>query len=165
MYPVHRRFVSRGSILFLFWVISFCSACHSDELRKDATLQFVSSDDTVSEVFHVQVAKTPDETRRGLMRRRSMPQNQGMLFVFEGMSERSFWMKNTYISLDMIFIDAEGKVVHIIPNVPPLSHTSRKSIYPCTYVLELNGGRAKSGGVVVGSVMKVSPESVLSRSK
>jgi uncharacterized protein len=160
------RYNNYSFLLFLLHslcVIFFCSACYSSDLRNDASITFISLDGVVSQNFYIQVAKTPDETRRGLMYRRSMPDNHGMLFVFDGMTERSFWMKNTYIPLDMIFIDDNGKVVNIISDVPPLSSTSRKSIYPCKYVLELNAGKAASGGITVGSVMKVSPDTILKK--
>lgn len=140
--------------LFFVGVLLLCGACYSSELRDDARVHFVDSQGVRSTEFTVQIAKTPTETSKGLMYRRNMPEKQGMLFIFEGMSERSFWMKNTYLSLDMIFIDKDGKVVHIIPDVPPLTLTSRKSKYPCRYVLELNAGMAKLAGITVGSVMR-----------
>jgi uncharacterized membrane protein (UPF0127 family) len=151
----------QGILLPLSFLFVFTTSCYSAELRNDATLYFLSGDLTQSEKIQVQIARSQEETSRGLMYRRTMPDSQGMLFVFEGMTERSFWMKNTYLSLDMIFIDDSGKVVHIIPEVPPLSRTSRKSKFPCKYVLEVNAGRAKSAGITIGSMMKSVPSDAL----
>jgi uncharacterized protein len=149
--------------LFFFFV--FTTSCYSADLRTDATLYFLSQDLAQSEKIQVQIARSQEETSRGLMYRRSMSDSQGMLFVFEGMTERSFWMKNTYLSLDMIFIDDKGKVVHIIHEVPPLSRTSRKSKFPCKYVLEVNAGRANSAGITIGSMMNSIPLDALSLAK
>lgn len=140
--------------LFLILTIAFCSACYSSELRNDARIYFLNPDGSKTKNFKVEIAKTPKETSKGMMYRRSMPEDSGMLFIFPRMEERSFWMKNTYIPLDMIFIDSDYKVVNVVHNAPPLSQTSRKSIYPCMYVLELYGGVAEKAGIVSGSVMQ-----------
>src|SRR3954452_25105648 len=71
--------------------------------------------------FGVEMAITPDEQSRGLMFRRSLPENQGMLFDFKREQELSFWMKNTYVSLDMIFIRADGRILRVAENTEPLS--------------------------------------------
>ncbi|NBV42245.1 DUF192 domain-containing protein, partial [bacterium] len=71
--------------------------------------------------FQVEVARTEQEQEVGLMYRRSLPKNHGMLFVFNQDKPHSFWMKNTYLALDMIWIDRNYRVVHIVSNARPLS--------------------------------------------
>jgi uncharacterized membrane protein (UPF0127 family) len=101
-------------------------------------LQIKTSDQTYS--FQVEVARTPQEQARGLMFRQSMPENHGMLFDFNELRRASFWMKNTYIPLDLLFIEANGTINSIIENAQPLSLKSLKSEQPVRAVLEINGG-------------------------
>lgn len=110
----------------------------------------------------VEVALSNHQRRYGLMHRTELPAGQGMIFVFEEAAIRSFWMKSTLIPLDMLFFDAEGRLVNIIRDVPPLSLTSRRSTKPAKYVVELNAGEARSLGIhassklvlPIGGVMK-----------
>ena len=71
--------------------------------------------------FTVELAVTPQDTARGLMFRRELPEGQGMLFDFQREQETAFWMKNTFISLDMIFIRGDGRILRIAENTQPLS--------------------------------------------
>lgn len=113
-------------------------------------------------LFHVEVARTEAEKERGLMYRTSMPRDYGMLFVFASDALRTFWMKDTLIPLDMIFIDSEKKVIKIWKNVPPCvlkgRDAERCSIYdsgsPVRYVLELNAGLSEKIGLKVGDVLQ-----------
>jgi uncharacterized membrane protein (UPF0127 family) len=97
----------------------------------------------------VEVARTPEELARGLMYRNALAEDAGMLFVFPATDEHSFWMKNTYIPLDMIFIAEDRTVVGIVANVEPLTLEAR-SAGPSRYVLEVNGGWAARHGVGPG---------------
>lgn len=149
-------------LLLLGVLLSFGSvSCESQDLRRDIDISFVSPNGLVSEVFHSQIAKTENERSRGLMYRRTMKDNEGMLFIFQGMEERSFWMKNTYIPLDMIFIDDTGVVKTILENVPPLTSTARKSKVPVKYVFEVKGGKARKSGIQEGYQMKGEPSDLL----
>lgn len=106
--------------------------------------------------FSVEFARTPDEWAKGLMFRESLPEHQGMLFVFDEEKPRRFWMKNTLIPLDMIFLDANKTVVFIHENAEPCEQDPCK-LYPsppAQYVLEVNGGSAEKNGIVVGSVLR-----------
>ncbi len=92
-----------------------------------------------------------DETRaHGLMYVRELPPAQGMLFVFEQPQYASFWMKNTYVPLDLIFIAADGRVVNVAANAKPLSLDPIASVSPVLYVLELAAGTTARIGVVTG---------------
>ncbi len=90
--------------------------------------------------IEVEVARSAYEHSKGLMDRTSMPHNQGMLFIFDDMSPRSFWMRNTRISLDIIFVDDQYKVVSIQKNAVPMSEESLPSEGPAKYVVEVNAG-------------------------
>ncbi len=100
--------------------------------------------------FLVELAVTPEETSRGLMFRRSLPEGQGMLFDFQRDQELSFWMKNTYIPLDMIFIRSDGRIHRIAENTEPLSERLVPSLGPARAVLEVIAGTARKLGLAPG---------------
>ena len=105
--------------------------------------------------FYVELALTASERRRGLMHRREMKDGWGMLFVYPDEKKRSFWMKNTLIALDMVFMDASGEVVNVVESAEPLTKTPRPSEKPARFVLELNAGVADKSGIEPGVVMRV----------
>ncbi|WP_143306120.1 DUF192 domain-containing protein [Chitinophaga vietnamensis] len=109
--------------------------------KKEADLAFIakSGADTIRKI-DVQLAQTDQQREDGLMYRKSMTDDQGMLFIFNDMEERSFWMKNTYISLDIIYIDDKMEIVSIQKYATPLSEQSLPSFKKAQYVLEVNGG-------------------------
>lgn len=98
----------------------------------------------------IEVANNEFETQQGLMFRQSMEDKQGMLFIFDNMEPRSFWMRNTYIPLDIIFIDNQRKVVSIQKNAPILNDGSLPSEGPAQFVLEMNGGWCDKNGIEKG---------------
>lgn len=100
--------------------------------------------------FLVELAVTPGQQARGLMHRPSMPSDAGMLFVFERERPASFWMKNTLISLDMLFIDGAGRIVNIGERTTPLSTDSVAAVAPVKAVLEINGGLSAILGIRPG---------------
>jgi len=91
-------------------------------------------------IFQAELARGPKAWKKGLMFRTEMPENHGMLFVFRRERERGFWMKNTFIPLDMIFIRADGLIHHIHENAVPQDLDSIPSKGPALAVLEINGG-------------------------
>ncbi|RXG12554.1 hypothetical protein DSM03_10535 [Leeuwenhoekiella aestuarii] len=93
--------------------------------------------------FNIEIVDTDYETETGLMYREFMEQNQAMLFVFKNERPHSFYMKNTYIPLDLFFITKEMKIATIIENAKPLDESSLPSEVPVTYVLETNAGIAE----------------------
>lgn len=103
--------------------------------------------------FHVELAQTPVELQYGLMYRTEMPEDHGMLFIFPEESMRSFWMKNTLIPLDMIFIRTNGEIVNIQKDAQPNDLTSRPSTGPALAVLEINGGLSDKLGLAAGDVV------------
>lgn len=98
----------------------------------------------------VELAREDGHRQRGLMYRKSMPPDQGMLFLFSQRRVHTFWMKNTCISLDMLFIDRDGIIVGIQENVPTLDTSSFFVKCPSTYVLEVNAGWTRRNGVEAG---------------
>jgi hypothetical protein len=104
--------------------------------------------------FQVEIAKDAATRAKGLMFRRFMPEDRGMLFEFEKNEPVSFWMKNTYISLDMIFIAPNGEVTRIAAHAEPLSEAIIPSGGPCIAVLEVNAGVAAKIGVTVGDQVR-----------
>jgi uncharacterized protein len=100
--------------------------------------------------FAVELAVTPEEQARGLMFRRELPEGQGMLFDFQREQPATFWMKNTYVSLDMIFIRADGRILRIAENTVPLSEALVPSGGPVRAVLEVVAGTARKLGIAPG---------------
>jgi uncharacterized membrane protein (UPF0127 family) len=100
--------------------------------------------------FKVELAVTPEQTARGLMYRQSLPEGTGMLFDFQREQELSFWMKNTYIPLDMIFIRGDGRILSIAENTVPHSEAMVPSRGPARAVLEVIAGTSKKLGLAPG---------------
>ena len=100
--------------------------------------------------FEVEIANDDRERALGLMFRRSMAEDEGMLFDFGAEEPASFWMRNTYIPLDMLFIKADGTIESIAERTTPLSEKSVPSKGPVRYVLEINGGASDTLGIAPG---------------
>ena len=101
-------------------------------------------------VFSVELAENDAERAKGLMYRKELPEGQGMLFDFHRDQEVSFWMQNTYIPLDMIFIRGDGRILRIEENAEPLSTRLIPSRGPVRAVLEVIGGTARKMGIAPG---------------
>lgn len=100
--------------------------------------------------YTVEVARTAEQQAIGMMHRRSVPPGTGMLFPFSPPRPASFWMRNTLVPLDIIFIRTDGRVLNIEAEAVPLSETMRSSTGPAAAVLELAGGEAKRIGLAPG---------------
>jgi hypothetical protein len=101
-------------------------------------------------VFQVEVADTPAKRELGLQYRKELGSDRGMIFLFAAEAPQTFWMKNTPIPLDMIFINRDRRIVGIIEQTVPYSLESRSVKAPSQYVLEINGGLAKRHGIQTG---------------
>jgi uncharacterized membrane protein (UPF0127 family) len=113
--------------------------------------------------FQVEIADTPAKRELGLQYRRDLAADRGMIFLFPSESHHSFWMKNTPIPLDMIFINRDRKIVGIVEQAVPFSTDSRSVPAASQFVLEINGGLAGRYGVKVGdsiSFQGLAPEKV-----
>ena len=109
----------------------------------------VTSGDKVH-VFKVEVARTAQQQARGLMFRTAMGADEGMLFPMDPPRGASFWMRNTVISLDLIFVGVDGRISNIAANAVPYDESPLRSAGLVTAVLELNGGRAAELGLKAG---------------
>ena len=103
--------------------------------------------------FTVEVARTPEQQEIGMMFRRSVPANRGMIFPYDPPTPASFWMKNTLVPLDMIFIRADGRIARIAANTVPRSLQPVPSGEPVAAVLEIRGGRAAELGIRPGDIV------------
>lgn len=101
-------------------------------------------------LFHVELAETPEQRARGLMFRRTLAPDAGMLFLFPERERPTMWMANTWLPLDMLFIAADGRIVHLFPNAVPRSRLTVSSPHPARMVLELGGGTARRLGIAPG---------------
>jgi uncharacterized membrane protein (UPF0127 family) len=108
--------------------------------------------------FRIDVADTDELRERGLMFRREMAADQGMLFIHDDMFPRAYWMKNTYIPLDILYFDDKKKLVSAQLNVPPCGEQAQCPLYPSAgpakYVLEINAGLAEQLKLKVGNPLK-----------
>ena len=130
----------------LFLVASqFVGAVHADPL----TIKSQSSEYK----FEVEIADDAEERAKGLMFRQSLAPNAGMLFIYPTVQDVAFWMKNTLIPLDMLFIAADGHIVRIEKQATPLSEASIPSGAPVKAVLEVNGGLTDELGVKQGDMI------------
>lgn len=104
--------------------------------------------------FTVEIAATPDTWARGLMERPTLAPDAGMLFLFPDVAPRAFWMMHTLIALDILFIDAAGRIINIQDNAPPCAPPRHcptyRSAAPAKYVLEIAGGRAQALDIRAG---------------
>jgi len=112
------------------------------------TLEIASK--TGVHVFAVEIADNDTERAKGLMYRKELPEGRGMLFDFHREQEVSFWMQNTYIPLDMVFIRGDGRILRIAENTEPLSTRLIPSGGPVRAVLEVMGGTARKLGIAPG---------------
>ena len=101
-------------------------------------------------LFRVELAETPDQRARGLMFRRTLAPDAGMLFLFPERERPTMWMADTWLPLGMLFIAADGRIVHVFPNAVPRSRLTISSPHPARMVLELAGGTARRLGMAPG---------------
>ncbi|RMB56889.1 DUF192 domain-containing protein [Dokdonia sinensis] len=150
-----RNFIVATSLLLTF------GSCKSEQkerkiiptaikFKKEGELSLYKSDSTKIRTIDIEIADNDYERETGLMHRASMETHQGMLFIFPDMAQRGFYMKNTLISLDIIYIDDKGRIVSFVEQAKPLKETTLPSQVPAQYVLELNGGLAEEWVLEVG---------------
>ncbi|MFD0989833.1 DUF192 domain-containing protein [Mariniflexile jejuense] len=157
-------FLKRFSLPFIFTLSFFnfsISACKDDKnvvtqteitFKKEGELKITKTDSTAI-TLDIEIANTEFETQTGLMYRDLMAKNQGMLFIFDDETERFFYMKNTKIPLDIIYINANKTIVSFQKNAKPMDETSLPSNLPAKYVLEVNAGLVDTWGLAVGNTI------------
>lgn len=124
------------------------------DFTRDGELSIFKNDSLI-QTIEVEFAKNDEERALGLMYRSSMDEHQGMWFIFPEEAPRSFYMRNTEIPLDIIYLDKDKKVVSIAKNSRPYDETSLPSEKPAMYVLEINGGLSDKWGIEKGDRMEV----------
>ncbi len=131
-----------------FVLIGFFLAAGVARPAGQRTLEIASK--TGVHVFAVEIADTEAQRAKGLMFRKELPEGEGMLFDFHREQDVSFWMENTYIALDMIFIRGDGRILRIVENTEPMSTRPIPSGGPVRAVLEVIGGTARNFGIAPG---------------
>lgn len=139
---------STRKYVLVFLALFFLSCGHGDK-TVSVEVQSGPSGEVLG-VFQAEVADEADERAMGLMFREELGKNEGMLFIWQENTTGSFWMQNTLISLDIIFIDADHKIINIVREAVPQTTTPRKPAGPYRYVLEIPGGRAAQLGIQAG---------------
>jgi len=149
-----RVWQSRVAIVFVAALAWVAAAALAGPALADPLETLTIRTQTGDHAFSVEIAATPGTRERGLMDRRFMPMDRGMLFEFERDGPVAFWMKNTYIPLDMVFIARDGAVTRVVDRAEPLTETPIPSGAPCAAVLELNGGVAARIGLKAGDKVR-----------
>lgn len=143
--------------------LAFLGCAHAqitDPTHPDAVVRYGGPDPLIIETaagpveFIAEIADTPDSRQRGMMFRESMAPDAAMLFDFEVEQPVAIWMANTLISLDIIFVRADGTIAKIIAHAQPLSRRSLPSDFPVLGVIEIAGGRAGELGIAPGDLVR-----------
>lgn len=125
------------------------------QFRKDGRVDFLRAAGTPISSISVERADNEYAQTMGLMFRKHMENDQGMLFIFRDETIRSFWMKNTILSLDMIFVNSAFEIVDIHKNTTPYSEQSYTSSAPAKYVVEVNAGYTDQFQIKVGDKIRI----------
>lgn len=154
------------SLTILFIAFSTLQSCKKDvkkvvtptkiEFKYEGDLQIIDSIGVLKKEIQIEIADNDFEQQTGLMYRKQMDTDKGMLFIFEEIKVRSFYMKNTYIPLDIIYIDTDNTIINIAKNAKPLDENSLFSGAPAKYVLEINAGLSEKWGIKKGDEISFS---------
>lgn len=143
---------NRSVLIALLIVVTFIlSGAAASGQSRSPEVVFCGHDGAV---VSVSIADTTYKQAVGLMDHMSLPADQGMLFVFYGNQPRGFWMKDTYIPLDQVYIDSDGTIVDINRDARPLDTALYRS-RPCQYVVEVNGGYCDRHGIDIGDRVSI----------
>jgi len=151
-------------LLSVFMAVTSCKNEAKREIKtesisftKEGELSIIAIQaDSIKANFDIEIAETEYETQTGLMYRKSMQKDRGMLFIQPTEDRQSFYMKNTEIPLDIIFINTGMKIVSFQKNAQPFNEISLPSKAPAKYVLEINGGLSDQLGLEVGDSISFS---------
>jgi len=157
-----RNFVA---VLTVFMIIGGFSAAGDKAFceppkAEQGDLQFLRQDGSTVVSITIEVADTPEARIKGLMERWSLPELHGMLFIFDYPEIQGFWMHNTPLSLDMIFVDENRRILNIAESTMPMSKQTYTSRGPAKYVVEVRAGFSKRHGIEEGMKIqwKVGPK-------
>ena len=125
------------------------------QFQKEGVLSFIrSADKQALASIDIEIAEEELAIRQGLMYRKSMETNQGMIFIKSSEEPQSFWMLNTYISLDIVFVNQNREIVKIQPNTNPRSLEPIPSVHPAIYVVEVLAGFCAEHGISEGDMIQ-----------
>ena len=125
------------------------------QFTKQGELQFIDDESgNVIRAIDIEVKKDPLDRNTGMMWRKSMEDTQGMLFIMDRPEPQSFWMRNTYIPLDIIFVSEDSRILNIRANAPPQTLESQTSIGDALYVVEVVGGFCEKYGIAAGDQIR-----------
>lgn len=145
-------------LLLLLVALTFLAACESEDdtlptvqmdipFRQDGVLTFISPDGDSLATIAIEIAEGDSARQRGLMQRRGLPAQGGMLFLDDRAREQSFWMRNTPLPLDILFVGADSQVINIAERTRPYSDSALVSAAPAQYVLEVRAGFTDRYGI------------------
>ena len=139
-------------IVFLFAIILFYPNFSFALFERKGQVEITTTDGKLQK-FNVEFARSQAEKATGLMFRERLADDEGMLFMWNTSSIRQFWMKNTLINLDILFIDSDYRVVHIEESAKKGSLRIISSIFPVQYVLEINAGQSQLRKITLGALL------------
>jgi uncharacterized protein len=152
---MNRPFLKQDLMLTLFFLFFATLLSNSSSWASDTSITFFGEGGKKLCSFEAELAVTPEQQEKGLMFRKSLRKDAGMLFVFDSDQLRFFWMKNTYIPLDLVFITSKLVVASISRHAKPFDETTLPSTVPARYVLEINAGEAARCKIKVGSKVQI----------
>ncbi len=148
----YKVFVIAFSIIFVFLLINLPSTTANNPVREYRQLHIQKQNGELVTLY-LEESITRDQMNLGLMYRENLPPRHGMIFIFPNPEKVSFWMKNTYISLDIIMLDQDGIVKEIHTNQTPRSRKAINSRSLIKYVIELKAGETSSLGIAAGDIL------------
>ena len=156
------KLITSASLIFVNLSIIGCDINNSQlpinpsnaPLRDDGVLDFLKPDGSIITSISIEIAETSENIKRGLMWRYSLDTKRGMLFVFQDLGYQTFWMRNTPVPLDIIFIGENSCVKNIAESTRPMSDESYHSKGPAQYVLEVRAGFSERYGIKAGHCIR-----------
>lgn len=149
------RLIKSAFVALFLWALAGPIAAQAPHF--DRSMLEIRTSDGKEITLDVEWAITVEQRQHGLMFREELGDDQGMIFDFGTVRDVMMWMKNTPLSLDMVFIDQEGRVKRVASRTTPFSEAIIGSGAPVRYVLEIRGGRAAALGIAEGAVVKMTP--------
>ncbi|HYF23714.1 MAG TPA: DUF192 domain-containing protein [Caulobacteraceae bacterium] len=143
-----------SALIAAAWALASCAAAEQGGAKAPGLERLEVVTDQGVRAFEVEIADDEEERRQGLMHRTDLPADRGMLFQFPDVRERSFWMQNTPLPLDIIYIGADGRIVSIARNTVPYSEAPVPSYGGAKGVLEINGGLSDRLGIEEGDQVR-----------
>ncbi len=147
-------FIASIFIIFYFKTNNEVTNRITPAFIKDGELQFLRRDNSLITTINIEIANNDQNRTQGLMWRKSLPENSGMLFIFDAEKQLSFWMKNTLIPLDIIYVNKLEEIIAIHNNTVPLSEISIPSKIPAQFVVEVNAGFCNNNMININDKIK-----------